>query len=283
MSTYYINEDGKQKGPFSIEELKDQIINPNTQIWKDGLSDWTEANKLEELNHLFTKTPPPISIQKKGFTKNKTYLYGSVIFIIILITSGIVFYINKQSKKEAEMKAAQMELEQKNKEAEKAINDVKAELERKNILEINEKQNSQILEAKQLLYRNEWKKYITLAGSKYMTSGFGGIKGLDLTVINNTAYKVDIIEVSVEYIKDNGGIYKTEKVNFNNIPTGMTVVLPAPESERGTSVKIYISKITASSFHFCYDQSFEMQVGKNGISTSPNGISGNQYDPWLCN
>lgn len=283
MSSYFIHDGKEQKGPFILEELKTQTINPNTSIWHEGLAEWTTANKLEELQTLFIKVPPPINIEKIPTSKNKIYLIVGILFAVILITSGVIFYIKQQSKHEAEMKAAQVELEQKNKDAEKAISDVKAELERKNILAINEKQNAQLLEAKQAFYRNEWKKHIILTGSKYMILSFGGIKGLDLTISNGTTYKIDNIEVSVEYVKDNGGIFKTEKVNFNNIPAGMTMTLPAPESERGMSVKISILKITASSFHFCYDRSFEMEGSKNGLSTSPNGISGNPNDPWVCN
>jgi GYF domain 2 len=283
MNNYYIHDGDKQKGPFTIDELKSQDVKPTTSVWHDGLSEWTTAGKIDELQILFIKIPPPINMVHHNATGKRKLTIAFISLVTLILISLIIIYMNNEATKEAAMKSAQIELEQKNKESEKAIKEVKDELERKNKLATTEKQNEQFLEAKQAFYRNEWKKHIILTGSKYMVSGFGGIKGLDLTISNGTTYKIDNIETSVVYLKENGGVFKTEKVIFTNIPAGVNVTLPAPESERGMSVKISILKITSSSFHFCYDHNFELEIGNKGISTSPNGISGNPKDPWFCN
>lgn len=62
---YFIVENNKQAGPFSIYELKDKGIGSETLVWAEGMTDWTPAWKVEELrNFLFntkdTSTPPPL-------------------------------------------------------------------------------------------------------------------------------------------------------------------------------------------------------------------------------
>ena len=65
--TYYYYTDGKERyGPFTIEELRDRIITPETLVWKEGLADWLPAKRLRELDVLFYTSPqdpaapPPI-------------------------------------------------------------------------------------------------------------------------------------------------------------------------------------------------------------------------------
>jgi hypothetical protein len=64
---YFIAEDGEQKGPFSINELKEMSISKTTLIWQEGFDDWIEAGKIEKLQILLKITPPglPKNIQKK--------------------------------------------------------------------------------------------------------------------------------------------------------------------------------------------------------------------------
>ena len=56
--TYYYYTDGKERyGPFTIDELRDRIITPETLVWKEGMSDWSPAKYLRELDVLFYTTP----------------------------------------------------------------------------------------------------------------------------------------------------------------------------------------------------------------------------------
>ena len=65
---YYIVINNDKKGPFSLEELKKQNPTEDSLIWYKGLSDWTEASKLKELDDFFESLPPPIpKIHKSSF------------------------------------------------------------------------------------------------------------------------------------------------------------------------------------------------------------------------
>lgn len=67
---YFIAEDDEQKGPFSLNELKEMGISKTTLIWKEGFEDWTEAGKIEKLQSLLKITPPKLP-KREGEKKNK--------------------------------------------------------------------------------------------------------------------------------------------------------------------------------------------------------------------
>ena len=39
----YIHANGSNMGPYSLEQLKDLGISPDTPVWYNGLPDWTPA------------------------------------------------------------------------------------------------------------------------------------------------------------------------------------------------------------------------------------------------
>ena len=57
---YYYLLNRIKKGPVSLEELKELKLEKNTLVWKEGLTDWTNANNLDELKELFKVSPPPV-------------------------------------------------------------------------------------------------------------------------------------------------------------------------------------------------------------------------------
>ncbi|KJY73413.1 antifreeze protein [Vibrio coralliilyticus] len=61
---YYVAVEGKQTGPFSEHDIRQQIaqgqLGRHDKVWKQGLSDWTCAENVGELNAILRVTPPPI-------------------------------------------------------------------------------------------------------------------------------------------------------------------------------------------------------------------------------
>lgn len=117
MRTYYIHENGQQAGPFSIEELKNKAITSQTPIWTEGMDQWLEAGKIEELKSIIIKTPPPFNFQASSqstFTTEdipsafkeasgeersarvKKLRWIGALFVIVLIIS-LVIYQNSES------------------------------------------------------------------------------------------------------------------------------------------------------------------------------------------
>ena len=65
MDNKYFYLDGKeQKGPFSIEQIKNVGLKPDTLVWIDGFDSWKPAKETAELNGLIIKTPPPLPVVK---------------------------------------------------------------------------------------------------------------------------------------------------------------------------------------------------------------------------
>lgn len=59
MENYFIHKEGRQLGPYSIEELKQINITRDTMVWYEGIEEWQEANSIKELTSLFKNQPPP--------------------------------------------------------------------------------------------------------------------------------------------------------------------------------------------------------------------------------
>lgn len=55
MKKYYLHNESEQEGPFYISQLKKKGITRETEVWFRGLSDWTCAGQIDELNVLFTQ------------------------------------------------------------------------------------------------------------------------------------------------------------------------------------------------------------------------------------
>lgn len=67
-SYFYIDAGGKQCGPFSPDDLKNQNITSATLVWCSGMPDWTPASMVSELNFLFQ---PPV--QTSGYGEAPAY------------------------------------------------------------------------------------------------------------------------------------------------------------------------------------------------------------------
>lgn len=70
----------------------------------------------------------------------------------------------------------------------------------------------------------------------------GGIKNALIELTNPSDLKFPSVAVQVSYFKDNGHLYKTEKVFFNNVEPNSTRSRKAPDSDRGTRVTCKVLK-----------------------------------------
>ena len=60
---YYMVINGQQAGPYEESELSEQGLTRSTLVWREGLSQWTQAGEVPELKRLLGATPPPITPQ----------------------------------------------------------------------------------------------------------------------------------------------------------------------------------------------------------------------------
>lgn len=68
MKEYYVIIADQQRGPFTLEQLAELGITPDTEVWTQGMADWQQAGDVAELTPLLQQlefrqhvhsTPPP--------------------------------------------------------------------------------------------------------------------------------------------------------------------------------------------------------------------------------
>lgn len=59
MTDYYYSDGKDRFGPFTLQELRQQNLTPDTYVWWHPLTDWKKARNVPELSDLFANHPPP--------------------------------------------------------------------------------------------------------------------------------------------------------------------------------------------------------------------------------
>jgi hypothetical protein len=60
LSKYYIALAGERRGPFTLEELQNQALTPDTPLWHAGMTDSLRAEQMPEVKQLLDEMPPPL-------------------------------------------------------------------------------------------------------------------------------------------------------------------------------------------------------------------------------
>ncbi len=63
MQQYWINQDGVQAGPVTIEQMEKMSITGKAYVWRSGLEDWVKITELPELAEVWqspTQNVPPV-------------------------------------------------------------------------------------------------------------------------------------------------------------------------------------------------------------------------------
>lgn len=357
--SFYIQKKQKQKGPYTLEQLKTQKITPETLVWKEGLEDWTEAKNLEELKPLLI-APPPISKKTPPPIKKSENSFFSIIGIVLVLVAGLfgvwkfmsppikgnpnekelqvaksdttkaiiekriiknashneisellgikVHYkgtyngwINYITNSKGEvLKSGDFELENKGKESYESAsgaivrgrfknnkpdgvielgvyeheysNSIKIKYKNGKCLwgeidgfaegdswnfrddspkdcsfesiekKYEEEQKKKYEEEKQKdFYRNNGRTYLKVYPNEYDKNlVLGGIWNLQVKLQNDLPYHLQKVIVEVSYMKVTKSIYKKETVTFRNVPPNKTLLLPAPNSDKGIEAKTRI-------------------------------------------
>jgi hypothetical protein len=233
---YYLHNDQESIGPFTKEQLKEQKITKETPVWSDEMIDWKKAGEIDELKIILLTIPPRMyNSQKNEYQKPQKRSFLKYFFIGIFLIAFVAIGITIISENNTNNQDASIP----------ADDSIKRQT------------------------RNNITSLVQVTTNEYSVSTFGGISNLDVLVTNNTDYTIDQIIVEIDYIKENGGIYTTEYLTFNNISANQNKSLSAPDSNRGLSVKLTKQSITSTDLNLCYDNNFTPAVG--------------DPDPYKCN
>ena len=133
--------------------------------------------------------------------------------------------------------------------------------------EIRERTEGTFVE-RRTYYRRNWKQFIAVTTSDYRTGFLGGIKDLHVIVRNQSEYSLDNVVVTVQYMKGNGDVFKTEQYTINDVPAKGTKSVQASSSRKGQKVALQLVSITSQPMNFCWS------VNKPAAPGNP--------DPYLC-
>jgi hypothetical protein len=229
MKQYYIHDGNNQLGPYTLDQLKSMSLRNDTPVWFIGLGKWTTAEKVTELQSLLnspsatTYATHNTGVSSVAFLNPakrpliRTVLIGSI--AVLLFASALVYRV-QQSK---EPTVSVQQLQQKNSPTD--------------------------TEQKNKKYRNNWQSYIGLAGTTYNA---GKNEPFNIYVQNNSPYSIEQVELTVNYLKENGDNSKTEVVIIQDIPAHSEKTGNAPGGERAISVATKITRVRCTAMNFCF-------------------------------
>jgi len=84
---------------------------------------------------------------------------------------------------------------------------------------------------------------VSVQSNNYVRGAFGGIKGLELTVSNNSEYLVDEVSVELQIMKPSEQPLRTDIITFKNIGSNKSITVKVPDSQRGIRVDYRITNI----------------------------------------
>jgi chloramphenicol O-acetyltransferase len=76
----------------------------------------------------------------------------------------------------------------------------------------------------------------------------GGIRNLQITVLNDSKYVLDNVTVEVEYLKANKETFKTESVQFKSVAPNGTATIRMPDTNRGMKVVYKVVRVESKEF-----------------------------------
>jgi GYF domain 2 len=74
---YYYSDNGKQYGPFSLEQLIGKPITLNTAVWHDPLLQWTTAGQVVELKDFINASDAAVKVIDEDWSRKQYYYTDS--------------------------------------------------------------------------------------------------------------------------------------------------------------------------------------------------------------
>ena len=71
MASYFIVENNKQSGPYSIDQLSSMGITSDTMVWTDGMTNWRTAGEVPELQSVLNQQD-----YQEDYNQGYDYGYG---------------------------------------------------------------------------------------------------------------------------------------------------------------------------------------------------------------
>ena len=89
---------------------------------------------------------------------------------------------------------------------------------------------------------------VSIKSNDYYVVAFGGIRNLQLTVLNDSKYVLDKVTVKVDYVRPNGATFKSDNIQFKGVSANGSSTIRMPDTNRGVKVYYKIVKVESKEF-----------------------------------
>jgi ABC-type uncharacterized transport system permease subunit len=98
---YFLERKGEKKGPFSLEDLRNETIYEDDLIWNNEIEEWTQSKNLDEVSDLIIIRPPktPDEIIEEKIKSDNILIRRivikrtSIIYLILSIILTMIAYL----------------------------------------------------------------------------------------------------------------------------------------------------------------------------------------------
>ena len=91
--------------------------------------------------------------------------------------------------------------------------------------------------------RRSIRDFVSVKNNNYIRGSFGGIRGLELTVYNRSAFLVDEVNIELQIMKPSEQPLRTDVITVRNISANGAVTIKVPDSQRGIRVDYRITNV----------------------------------------
>ncbi|MFB6455247.1 hypothetical protein ACE38W_08260 [Chitinophaga sp. Hz27] len=117
--------------------------------------------------------------------------------------------------------------------------------------DMQQQQNAQFTD-RRAYFRRNWNQFITVSLNDYRTGFLGGIRDLNIIIRNQTDYPLENVVVSLQYLRNNNEVFKTEQYSIKSIPAQGQQSIAASNSRKGSKAVVKLVSITSQAMNFCW-------------------------------
>jgi hypothetical protein len=259
-------------GPVNLAEFSKNKYYKSTLIWYEGLKGWVyiaECKELEQfigtmatpsidgdLPHALPNATPPLTLQVAN--TNRGLKRSLLIAVLLLVLLGILSFYNFNLKP-----ANAGNIENSAIVLPKPLDTLPQDTAKQRKL----KHDAAIAQQAEIkTYRINWSKFVIPATNEYSANELGGISDLKIILKNNCPYTIDHAQVQVNYLKANGAVYHTERLDFDNLEAKTSKEVFAPNSDRGVKISCSVIIIKSTALNLCCDKmakDFKKLIGED--------------------
>jgi len=235
MKKYYIHQNDRQEGPFSLEQLRGKHLSGDSPIWYDGLPEWTTVRNIAEVNELIPLAPPPF--KHKPLSSFWRFLrFAAIVVLLSLGIMAINSTVNTSNSNDSTSNnySASINPQKKSASIDAEKKSISIDTDKKKPMTVEETEKADPL------------RFIS-ASAQYRKTIFGNKYVLSMKIENSaTVTKYKDLVVKIEYLSETNSVVTKEERRFDeSFPPHSTKNYEFKINKPSESAKLKVSVIQA--------------------------------------